>query len=108
MAAVQRRPPPAVHDANTRSFALARLSYSLIRSCPAQSSRSMASYGLWVTHSATPLIAGTPAGAVHRCPTLTPFSPNAAVSVSQASASVPAAGAIHFITLERWPRKCVR
>ena len=52
--------------------------------------------------------AGTPAGAVQRCPALTPFSPNAAVSVSQASASVPAAGAIHCIIAERWPRKCVR
>ena len=56
----------------------------------------------------TPLSVGTPAGAVQRCPALTPFSPNAAVSVSQASASVPAAGAIHCIIAECWPRKCVR
>src|SRR5712672_81056 len=59
---------------------------------PGLSSRSRASYGLWLTYSATPLSAGTPAGAVQRCPTLKPFSPNAAVSVSQASASVPATG----------------
>ena len=75
---------------------------------PGLSSRSRASYGLWLTYSTTPLSAGTPAGAVQRCPTLKPFSPNAAVSVSQASASVPAAGAIHCIIAERWPRKCVR
>src|SRR5262249_49590569 len=71
---------------------------------PGLSSRSRASYGLWVTYSATPLSAGTPAGAVRRCPTLKPFSPNAVVSASQASASGPAAGAIHFIIAERWPR----
>src|SRR5438445_7756101 len=54
---------------------------------PGLSSRSRASYGLWLTYSATPLNAGTPAGTVQRCPTLKPFSPNAAISVSQASAS---------------------
>ena len=61
---------------------------------PGLSSRSRASHGLWLTCSTTPPSAGTPAGAVQRCPALTPFSPNAAVSVSQASASVPAAGAM--------------
>ena len=61
---------------------------------PGLSSRSRASYGFWVTYSTTPPSAGTPAGAVQRCPTLKPFTPNAAVSASQASASVPAAGAI--------------
>src|SRR5205807_2943805 len=51
---------------------------------PGSSSRSRALHGLWVTCSTTPPSAGTPAGAVQRCPALTPFSRNAAVSVSQA------------------------
>ena len=41
-------------------------------------------------------------------PALTPFSPSAAVSVSQASASVPATGAMNCMIAECWPRKCVR
>src|SRR5262245_26797398 len=59
---------------------------------PGWSSRNRASYGLSVQYSATPPNAGTPAGAVHRCPTFRPFTPTAAVSDSQASASVPATG----------------
>lgn len=47
------------------------------------------------------LSAGTPAGAVQRSPTLKPFTPNAAVSVSQASASVPATGATNCLIAER-------
>src|SRR6266700_4913721 len=74
---------------------------------PGLSSRSRASYGLWVTYSATPLKAGTPAGAVERCPTLKPFSPNAAVSVSQASASVPATGAMNCMIARFAMRLCL-
>jgi hypothetical protein len=48
------------------------------------------------------------AGVVQRCPTLKPFTPNAEVSDSQASASVPATGATNCMVAERWPRKCVR
>src|SRR5437773_5569396 len=40
---------------------------------PGLSSRSRASYGLWLTYSSSPLSAGTPAGAVQRCPTLKAF-----------------------------------
>ena len=75
---------------------------------PGLSSRTRMSYGLWLTYSATPLSAGTPAGAVQRCPTSTPFSPSAAVSVAQACAAVPATGAMTCMIAERWPRKCVR
>src|SRR5262249_41156820 len=59
-------------------------------------------------HAAERRDAGTPAGAVHRCPTLTPFTPTAAVSDSQASASVPATGTTNCMIVERWPRKWVR
>src|SRR5258706_1966394 len=37
---------------------------------------------------------------------LTPFSPSAAVSVSHASASVPATGVTNCMSVERWPRTC--
>ena len=43
-----------------------------------------------------------------RCPTLKPFTPNAAVSASQASASVPVAGAVTCMIAERCPLKCLR
>src|SRR5438552_7221901 len=76
---------------------------------PGLSRRSRALHGLWLTCSTTPLSAGTPAGAVQRWPALTPFSPNAAVSVSQASASVPAAGATRdALPLNLWIRACER
>ncbi len=61
-----------------------------------------------VAYSTTPLNAGTPAGAVKRCPTFIPFSPSAAVSASQLSASVPGAGAVKCCVADRCPRKCAR
>ena len=62
----------------------------------------------WETLTTAMGLQGVSAGAVQRWPALTPFSPSAAVSASQASASDPAAGAIHCIIAERWPRKWVR
>ena len=62
----------------------------------------------WETLTAALGLEDVSAGQRWTAPALTPCSPNAAVSVSQASASVPAAGAIHCIVAERWPRKCVR
>ena len=68
---------------------------------PGLSSLSRTSFGFSVGCSTTPLRGETPAGVVQRCPTLEPFTPNAVVSVSHASASGPATGAMFCMIAER-------